>query len=411
MFLNKKNIAYLAIVTALVVIASPAYAQYNPLIRIPGLPATGTITLSMYLVGLYNFLVSIVGIVAVMMMIIGGMRYITAGGSSTALSEAKEIVASAVYGLILAIFAWLIIAAINPDVLYIKQPGLNSVSLSSMACVRNYSNIGACTCSDGTPIGAFTSEVECNNACKTQNHCYSGADQTCISSGSVNNTKSEEFGAAPNYGQCLCIDGVKLAPGGSPTCEQACAVSNCMVAGFRVGKYSWADDEPRQFATTQERAREYAKFTTTYANPFIFDDGCLLVINAADYTTGSPIAYNIDRLMDGNYTMPIAGGYEAPVLVTSAPFCNFFGYDQALEYAKPPNGPNTRCTRDNDDQSVLCPLKLKVTYAGGIVRYATQYIKVVKSCNKSGDGCEQDSDCCNNDCDLANAPDESSHCD
>jgi len=49
-------------------------AEWTPLVRIPGLPATGTVNLSMYLIGLYNFLLSIVGIVAVVMLIIGGMR-------------------------------------------------------------------------------------------------------------------------------------------------------------------------------------------------------------------------------------------------------------------------------------------------------------------------------------------------
>ena len=41
---------------------------YTPLVNIPGLPPTGAVNLSMYLVGLYDFLLSIVGISA----IIGG---------------------------------------------------------------------------------------------------------------------------------------------------------------------------------------------------------------------------------------------------------------------------------------------------------------------------------------------------
>jgi len=52
-------------------------AEWTPLVRIPGLPATGTVNLSMYLIGLYNFMLSVVGIVAVVMLIIGGMRYIS----------------------------------------------------------------------------------------------------------------------------------------------------------------------------------------------------------------------------------------------------------------------------------------------------------------------------------------------
>ncbi len=49
-------------------------AEWTPLVRIPGLPAAGTVNLSMYLIGLYNFMLSIVGIVAVMMVLLKKLR-------------------------------------------------------------------------------------------------------------------------------------------------------------------------------------------------------------------------------------------------------------------------------------------------------------------------------------------------
>ncbi|MBU3918928.1 hypothetical protein KKC63_03450 [Patescibacteria group bacterium] len=78
-------------------------AEWTPLVRIPGLPATGTVNLSMYLIGLYNFMLSVVGIVAVIMLIIGGMRYITAVGNPSAIGDAKDIINSAITGLIFAL--------------------------------------------------------------------------------------------------------------------------------------------------------------------------------------------------------------------------------------------------------------------------------------------------------------------
>ncbi len=93
---TKKTALIMAGFIFAVAIASANYAgaavEWTPMVRIPGLPPTGTVNLSMYLIGLYNFMLSIVGIVAVVMLIIGGMRYITAVGNPTAISDAKDII-------------------------------------------------------------------------------------------------------------------------------------------------------------------------------------------------------------------------------------------------------------------------------------------------------------------------------
>jgi len=121
MFTKKISSLILMSLLFMVVIFSANFAgaaEWTPLVRIPGLPPTGTVNLSMYLIGLYNFLLSIVGIVAVIMLIIGGMRYITAVGNPTAISDAKDIINSAITGLILALLSWVFISAINKCFLY-----------------------------------------------------------------------------------------------------------------------------------------------------------------------------------------------------------------------------------------------------------------------------------------------------
>ena len=128
---------------------------YTPLVHIPGLPPTGAVDLSMYLVGLYDFLLSIVGIAAVMMLIIGGMRYITAAGNQAAVSDAKDIITNALAGLLLAILSWVIVAEINPDVIYIKKPGgdlVNTPSTDLGSCETWDLATSVCTCKDGTVI-------------------------------------------------------------------------------------------------------------------------------------------------------------------------------------------------------------------------------------------------------------------
>jgi len=236
MSLAKRNIACLFIIVASIALAAPAFAAYTPLVRLPGLPATGNINLSMYLVGLYNFLVSIVGIVAVMMMIVGGMRYITAGGSSTAIGDAKDIVTNAVSGLVIAIFAWVIIAAINPDVLYIRQPGVTFVNTAKtfLNCVSSFTAPNTCICNDGATIISLplpTTDIECATRCSDELRCIQN-NALCVQGGWMNKILDPKFNQAPYKGKCKCSDGTLATPSipiaaiTPPTCDAVCKGQN-----------------------------------------------------------------------------------------------------------------------------------------------------------------------------------------
>ncbi|MBW6441257.1 hypothetical protein K0B03_04515 [Patescibacteria group bacterium] len=161
---------------ALVGIANAAWV-WEPQVQIPGIPTTG-VTLSMYLVGLYNFLLSVVGIVAVMMLIVGGMRLITAAGNSAALSSGKEIISNALVGLLLALLSWVFISTINPDALYLKKPGSgftynisDIVGADAGNCYKSYDpTTNACICGDGTSL--TTSNIgDCISECKSGGFC------------------------------------------------------------------------------------------------------------------------------------------------------------------------------------------------------------------------------------------------
>lgn len=56
-----------------------------------------------------NFLSLIVGVVAVIMIIIGGFRYITSGGSDTGVTSAKNTILYAIIGLIIVALAQLLV--------------------------------------------------------------------------------------------------------------------------------------------------------------------------------------------------------------------------------------------------------------------------------------------------------------
>ena len=68
-------------------------------------PNDATAKVNKVIHSIINFLSIIVGVVAVIMIIIGGLRYITSGGSDTGVTSAKNTILYAIIGLIIVAFA------------------------------------------------------------------------------------------------------------------------------------------------------------------------------------------------------------------------------------------------------------------------------------------------------------------
>ena len=94
-------------------------ADYVPLEPLPyygySLVPGESIVLSIYLESVFTFGISIAGIFAVTMIVIGGIQYITAYGNTGMVENAKNRITQALLGLLLAVGAWLILYTINPD--------------------------------------------------------------------------------------------------------------------------------------------------------------------------------------------------------------------------------------------------------------------------------------------------------
>jgi len=71
-----------------------------------------------YIVEIYKYGVGIVGILATVVMMIGGIIWLTAGGDATRLGEAKAWITASVTGLIIALTSYLILYTVNPDLIY-----------------------------------------------------------------------------------------------------------------------------------------------------------------------------------------------------------------------------------------------------------------------------------------------------
>lgn len=68
-----------------------------------------------FLVWLYRFALSSAAILAIIMIIMGGIEYIISGGSSSKRESARKKIEQALLGLLLAVGAYLILYTINKD--------------------------------------------------------------------------------------------------------------------------------------------------------------------------------------------------------------------------------------------------------------------------------------------------------
>lgn len=73
---------------------------------------------------LYTYALGISGTLAIIMIIYGGIKYLTSAGNESALGEAKDIITNSIWGILLLAGAYLVLNTINPQLVLLKNPGL-----------------------------------------------------------------------------------------------------------------------------------------------------------------------------------------------------------------------------------------------------------------------------------------------
>lgn len=72
---------------------------------------------------LYSFIVGISGLAAFVMIVWGGVQWMTSAGNPTKTSDAKDKIQKALLGLLLILASFLILQVINPDLTLLVEPG------------------------------------------------------------------------------------------------------------------------------------------------------------------------------------------------------------------------------------------------------------------------------------------------
>lgn len=83
--------------------------------------------LSRYLRAIYVYFIWIVGVVATVMVIYGGLRWVAAAGNPGQIKEARDIIDNAVIGVIIGLTSVVLLNIINPKLTQLVLPGLTRI--------------------------------------------------------------------------------------------------------------------------------------------------------------------------------------------------------------------------------------------------------------------------------------------
>lgn len=110
-----------------------------------------------YMKQVYIYLVAVAAILATVMIMIGGFLWLTSGGSPDRVSRGKDYITSSISGLLLALFSYIILYSINPNLVNLK-PITIQVSGDLVAQAQNRSNAQAAAAQQTTGQGCPSAE-------------------------------------------------------------------------------------------------------------------------------------------------------------------------------------------------------------------------------------------------------------
>jgi len=153
------------------VYGAPRIIEFKPQIPIPGgIEGQTAISpvindgvlqsnlLSRYIKSLYDYGIAVAGILAAIVMMGGGVLWLTSGGSENRISQAKDLIFGSVIGLGLVFSSWIILNTVNPDLLNFNTIGLTTIR-------ANFNNFKFCDETLGERIldGPQANLIEQNN--------------------------------------------------------------------------------------------------------------------------------------------------------------------------------------------------------------------------------------------------------
>ncbi len=116
-------------------------------VNIPGLtninPQEGTSAIGEYIKAIYNYAIGIVGILAALVIMLGGVIWLTAGGNTGRIDNAKSWITAGLTGLVIALSSYAILYTINPDLVDLQTTKPGGIPTYETGCCDTGNNCQA----------------------------------------------------------------------------------------------------------------------------------------------------------------------------------------------------------------------------------------------------------------------------
>lgn len=98
-------------------------------------------TTAKYIRAIYQYGIGVVGILAAVVLMFGGLLWLTAGGNTGQVSEAKEWIKASLTGLIIALLSYIILLTVNPDLVNLKTITIEPINSTGNAAADDFDNL------------------------------------------------------------------------------------------------------------------------------------------------------------------------------------------------------------------------------------------------------------------------------
>lgn len=201
-------------------------AKFTPQVPIPGInydslmSEKSTKPIGEYVKAIYKYLIGIVGIIAVVVMMFGGLRWITAAGSAEGISEAKAWIGASLTGLVLVLGSYMILKTVNPDLVNLKTSPVKTVEAPPKNALT-WTEIEK-KCIEECKSGSFQYDPRSNlcncygkgthKECQITYGTYGSRTENCIVVPFPGtNTCTDDQSCMRKYGCCRCLWGTGIS--------------------------------------------------------------------------------------------------------------------------------------------------------------------------------------------------------
>jgi len=93
--------------------------------------------LAKYIKAIYDYGMMIAGILAAIVLMAGGIIWLTSGGDSGKVGQAKELITGSVVGLVILFSSWIILNTVNPDLLSLRPISTEYIEKAVSGCCQS----------------------------------------------------------------------------------------------------------------------------------------------------------------------------------------------------------------------------------------------------------------------------------